>query len=350
MAEFVISVSLPPQRECFTMGAVSDPLITIVAFDGFQLLDVAGPLEVFTQAAQLGDPAARRYRTEVVASTATVRSSSSLVVAAQRVLGPVRAPIDTLIVAGGDDLAAALDDRQLIGWVQRAARRSRRVASVCTGAFLLAEAGLLEGRRATTHWVACEGLASLYPSTKVEYDPIFVRDGNVWTSAGVTAGMDLSLALVAEDHGPALALEVARRLVLFVQRSGGQSQWSAQLSAQAAARAPLRELQAWIADHLTDDLTIPALAARANMSTRHFARAFRAEVGMTPAAYVERVRLEAVRRELQSTAHPIDAVARRCGFQNAETLHRAFRRRMATSPAQYRRHFREWPTRQPHGS
>jgi transcriptional regulator GlxA family with amidase domain len=204
---------------------------------------------------------------------------------------------------------------------------------------VLAKAGLLDGRRATTHWRYCDDLQRRHPAVAVERDPIFVVDGPVRTSAGVTAGMDLALAFVEEDLGPRVALEVARWLVLFVKRPGGQAQFSAQLAAQSAERAPLRELQAWIADHLADDLSVPALAARACMSERNFARAFKAETGMTPAVYVEALRVERARLALESGFEPVDAVARRCGFGTVETLRRAFARRLGVSPGAYRDRF-----------
>jgi len=210
---------------------------------------------------------------------------------------------------------------------------------VCTGAYVLAAAGLLDGRRATTHWSWCDDLQSRHPAVTVERDPIFVVDGPVRTSAGVTAGMDLALALVEEDLGPRVALEVARWLVVFVKRPGGQAQFSVQLAGQSAERSPLRELQAWIADHIDADLSVPALAARACMSDRHFARAFKAETGMTPAVYVESLRVERARLALESGAAPIDAVAARCGFGTVETLRRAFARRLGVSPAAYRNRF-----------
>ena len=213
------------------------------------------------------------------------------------------------------------------------------MTSVCTGAFLLAEAGMLDGCRATTHWASCDELARRHPEVEVETDPIFVRDGNVITSAGVTAGMDLALSLVEEDLGREVALETARWLVLFLKRPGGQAQFSAQLAAQMADREPLRELQQWLPDNLGEDLSIPALARRACMSERNFARAFRAETGMTPAAYVEAARVERARRELETTDLPVDAVAARCGFGTVETMRRAFGRRMGVNPAAYRERF-----------
>jgi transcriptional regulator GlxA family with amidase domain len=214
------------------------------------------------------------------------------------------------------------------------------VASVCTGAFVLAKAGLLDGRRATTHWASCGDLAARYPAIQVERDPIFVRDGNVSTSAGVTAGMDLALALVEEDLGRRVALEAARWLVVFLQRPGGQAQFSAQLSAQAAGRAPLRELQSWIPDHLDEDLSVPALARRACMSDRNFARAFRRETGRTPGAYVEAARVERARIALETGDLPVETIAAQAGFGTVETMRRAFRRQVGVSPIEYRTRFR----------
>jgi len=211
---------------------------------------------------------------------------------------------------------------------------------VCTGAFLLVEAGLFGGRRATIYWVYCDRLAERYPDVEVDPEPIFVRDGDVYTSAGVTAGMDLALALVEEDRGRQSALDAARWLVMFVKRPGGQSQFSAQLSARPAEQRPLREVQEWIAGNLDADLTVSALARRANMSERSFARAFRRELGITPASYVTTVRLEAARIELESGAELVEGVARRTGFGTVETMRRAFNRRLGVSPADYRDRFR----------
>jgi transcriptional regulator GlxA family with amidase domain len=210
---------------------------------------------------------------------------------------------------------------------------------VCTGAFILGASGLLDGRRAVTHWASCDRLAERYPKATVDPGPIFVRDGDVWTSAGVTAGMDLALAMTEEDHGPDVSRAIARQLVMFVQRPGGQTQFSAQLAAQRPERAPLREVLDWIADHPDGDLSVSALAARAAMSERNFARVFRAETGRTPAAYVESARVEAARRLLETTATTLDSVARTCGFGTAETLHRSFKRTVQVTPGEYRRRF-----------
>jgi transcriptional regulator GlxA family with amidase domain len=310
--------------------------IAIVVFDRVQSLDVTGPLEVFTAASRLaGDDA---YRVELVGTSATTTSGLTL----GPLLAPaaLRGPLDTLLVAGGEGTREAEHDVDLVPWIARTAPRARRVASVCSGAFLLARAGLLDGRRATTHWAWCDALARRHPMVRVEPDPIFVRDGDVWTSAGVTAGMDLALALVEEDHGPELALAVARQLVLFVRRPGGQAQFSAQLAAQAADLAPLRELQGWIAEHPEADLSVAALASRAHMSPRNFARAFAREVGTTPAAYVEAVRVEQARARLEATGASLASVARACGFGSGETMRRAFHRRLGVAPAEYRTRFR----------
>jgi transcriptional regulator GlxA family with amidase domain len=280
------------------------------------------------------------YAIELVAAQKReISTSSGLHLRPDRSLAACRGPIDTLVVVGGEGVPGALADRTIVPWIKRAATRSRRVASVCNGAFLLAGAGLLDGHRATTHWAACEILRRRHPDIEVDEDAIFVKDGDVYTSAGVTAGMDLSLALVEEDLGRRTALEVARWLVLFLKRPGGQSQFSAQLSAQIAEREPLRDLQAWIADNLDADLSVPALAVRACMSPRNFARAFRREVGVTPAAYVEAARVEAARVALDGTREPIESIARRCGFGTAETMRRAFHRKVGVGPSSYRERF-----------
>ena len=306
--------------------------IIIVAFPGVQALDVAGPAEVFAQAGG--------YEVRVVAPALEPRpTGSGYAIVPELTLAGVAGPIDTLLVAGGEGTRSAVADEELVGWIAATAPRARRIASVCTGAFLLARAGLLDGRRATTHWAWCAELARRFPQVEVDPDPIFVADGHLRTSAGVTAGMDLALALVEEDLGPRAALAVARQLVLFVRRPGGQAQFSAGLAAQAAVRAPLRELQAWIADHLTDDLSVPALAGRAQMSERTFARAFRRETGSTPGDYVEALRVERARLLLETTRAQVDAVAAACGFGTVETLRRAFARRTGVSPSAYRSRF-----------
>jgi transcriptional regulator GlxA family with amidase domain len=310
--------------------------VVLVAFDDCQSLDLIGPNEVFSVASRLVEGS---YSVEIVAPARSFSSWSGLRMEAHGTIAGCRGAIDTLMVVGGDGVSAAERDERLIAFLRRAAARSRRVTSVCTGAFLLARAGLLDGREATTHWSSCSELAERYPSVAVQSDPIFVRSGNVSTSAGVTAGIDLALALVEEDLGPKAARDVARWLVLFLRRPGGQSQFSAALAGQRAEREPLRELQAWIVDHLDEDLSVSALATRAYMSPRNFARAFKREVGMTPAAYVEALRVERARALLEAAGENVEQVARRCGFGTVETMRRVFRRRLGVSPGDYRQRF-----------
>ncbi len=310
----------------------------VVAVEGCHSLDVLGPVEVFAQAA-LEVPGA--YRVDVVAPVGggMVTTENGVRLGAEPLPEPPPRH-DTLIVAGGAGARAAAADAAVVDWIVRAAAQAHRTISVCTGAYLLAAAGLLDGRRATTHWAHCDDLARSYARVRVEPDPVFVRDGDVWTSAGVTAGIDLALALVEDDLGPHVALAVARELVVFLKRPGGQSQFSRALSAQQAARPELRELQAWIAGHLDEELTVAALAGRALMSERTFARAFHREVGQTPASYVEALRVERARDLLQDGAPSLDAVAATVGFASAEVLRRAFHRRVGVSPAEYRDRFR----------
>jgi transcriptional regulator GlxA family with amidase domain len=320
--------------------AASEPRrIVILAFPGVQPLDVVGPAEVFAGADELA--AGDAYAVEVVAKEPEpiMTRSSGYGIAPKTTIARCRGPIDTLIVAGGFGVRRAEEDADLIRWIRSAARRSRRVASVCSGAFLLARAALLEGRTVTTHWARTAELAHNHPQLTVDPNPIFIRDGDVWTSAGVTSGMDLALAMVEEDLGREIAAEIARWLVLFLQRPGGQAQFSSHLSTQLAERRPLRELQSWIADNLDADLRVEALAERAAMSPRNFARFFRRETGMTPAAYVEVLRVERARQLLEDSADPVEPIARRCGFGTPETMRRAFARRVGVAPAAYRARF-----------
>jgi transcriptional regulator GlxA family with amidase domain len=308
------------------------PLVVLVAYPGITALDLVGPHEVLT--------ASGGYEVVVAAPEAgPLRTGRGPVLVADRRLRAIRRPIDTLIVTGGHGAFAAAADGKLVGDVARAAARSRRVASVCTGAFVLAAAGLLDGRRATTHWQACELLAARYPRVEVETEPIFVRDRDVWTSAGVTAGMDLALALVAEDLGRDVARATARQLVMYVQRPGGQAQFSAQLAAQTAERDSIRALQEWIAEHPDREHSVERLAARVAMSPRHFARVFRDETGCTPAAYVEIARLEVAQRLLETTNRTVEDVAGAAGFGTVETMRRVFARRLRVSPREYRARF-----------
>ncbi len=332
--------------------------VVMAAYPGAEMLDVVGPLEVFSVASRIlayrGDgavtaeaPGGPAYRVEVAAETAgPLRMESGLEIVASRSLKSLRGGIDTLIVPGGAGVEVAMRDARFVSWLVRTASGVRRVASVCTGARMLGAAGLLRGRRATTHWRFCDALAAENPDATVEPDAIYVRDGNVWTSAGITAGMDLALALVEEDHGRRLALATARMLVIFLKRPGGQSQFSAQLAAQMAEREPLRDLQAWILEHPHEDLRVETLARRAGMSPRNFARAFAKEVGMTPARFVEQARIGAARRRLEESGAGVDEIAAAAGFGTAETMRRAFLRGLATNPSAYRARFR---TEKEHG-
>jgi transcriptional regulator GlxA family with amidase domain len=314
-----------------------EPRVVIVTFPTAQILDVTGPLEVFSSASRF--LAGVRYVTEVASPRGGPVLASCGLEFASTALGAVRAPIDTLVVAGGQDMVAAAADEDLLWHVKRLAETARRVTSVCSGAFVLAAAGLLEGRRATTHWAECGLLEKGNPTVSVEPDSIYVHDGNVWTSAGVTAGIDLALALVADDHGRLAAAKVARQLVVYLRRSGGQAQFSALLAAQSADTEPMRDLLAWLLDHLTDDLSVAALARQIHLSERQFSRVFRAELGTTCALHVESVRLEAACRLLETTETSVEQVAQTCGFGTPETMNRTFRRRLNTSPGEHRRHF-----------
>lgn len=314
--------------------------VLILAFPRAQLLDVTGPLQVFASANEFARERglAVPYAPRIVAAQAgAVQTSSGATLLADS-LASVRRPTDTLIVAGGKGVYDASRDARLLGWLRRQAGKARRVASVCTGAFLLAEAGLLDGRRVVTHWRHCDELAGRYPQLRVEADPIFIRENNVWTSAGVTAGIDLALALLEEDLGREAALDVARDLVVFLKRPGGQAQFSALLSTQ---NAPERfgELHMWMAEHIAADLSVPALAHRAGMSERSFMRHYRAATGRTPARAVEQFRVEAAQRLLSETALPIKRIALRCGFGTEETMRRSFARMLSTTPQAYRERF-----------
>lgn len=313
--------------------------VLIVLFDGVQSLDVTGPLEVFA-GAETFRGGSYRIRTASLDGS-PVRSSSGLVLVPDQALADTAVP-HTLLVPGGS--GTRRPDARLTGWLRVHGPRAERLVSVCTGAALLAEAGLLDGRRATTHWAYCDSLARDHPAVTVDPDPIYVRDGNVSTSAGVTSGIDLALALVEEDLDRDTALTVARHLVVFLRRPGNQAQFSAQLAAQTARRGPLREVQHWISEHPGDDLSVESLAVRARLSPRHFARAFQAETGTTPGRYVERVRLEHARRLLEDTTDGIEEVSRACGYGTPEAMRRAFVKILGSAPAEYRRRFRPAPT------
>ncbi|WP_371574822.1 GlxA family transcriptional regulator [Streptomyces sp. NBC_01314] len=309
--------------------------VLVVLFDGVQSLDVTGPVEVFAGAEQ-HTPGTYRISTASLDGT-PVRTSSGLTLVPDHSLATAPAP-HTLLVPGGHGTRSPAPE--VVAWLREHGPRAERLVSVCTGAILLAEAGVLDGRRVTTHWAYCDTLARRHPAIEVDPDPIFVRDGHVATSAGVTSGIDLALALVEEDIGREAALAIARHLVVFLRRPGNQAQFSAQLAAQTAQREPLREVQQWITEHPGDDLSVEHLAARARLSPRHFARAFLAETGMAPGRYVDRVRLEHARRLLEDTADGVEEISRTCGYGTSEAMRRAFVKTLATSPAEYRRRFR----------
>jgi len=314
--------------------------IVIVVFDGFTLLDMAGPCDVFRAASLLGaQPGYRLVIASPDGRPALSNSGVEIGVDAPVDLVSRRSGIDTMLVVGGAGVGRVAADPRALAGLRRLSARSRRTTSVCTGALALAAAGLLDGHRATTHWSACGRLATERPEVSVQPDQIYVHDRDRWTSAGVTAGIDLSLALVEEDYGSELAHAAAGWLVVFVRRPGGQSQFSVQMQSQPARTPAIVELQRWLPDNLGEDLSVEILAERCGMSPRHFARVFRSEVGATPASLVESLRVEAAKRLLESSDLVVGTIAARVGFRRGETLHRAFQRRVGTTPNSYRQHF-----------
>jgi transcriptional regulator GlxA family with amidase domain len=311
--------------------------VVIVGFPGVQALDVVGPHEVFSGASLL-----TRGGYDVVMASIdgqAVTTATGLAFASTPLPDP-RDPVDTVVLPGGGGVHGARSDAELVGWIKTISRTARRVVTVCTGAFLAAEAGLLDGRRATTHWAFAERLAAEFPTIDVDPDPIFVRSSEtVWTAAGVTAGIDLALSLVEDDHGTEVAQTVARWLVLYLRRPGGQTQFAAPVWMPRAKRTSVREVQETIEAEPGGAHSIDDLARRAAMSPRHFTRVFTDEVGEAPGQYVERVRTEAARRQLQETGDTVVAIAARCGFGTAETMRRNFIRRVGISPDQYRKAF-----------
>ncbi|WP_404870507.1 GlxA family transcriptional regulator [Kitasatospora griseola] len=318
--------------------------VVIVAFPGIEVLDVTGPAEVFSVASRVGGGDRPGYLVRVATvDGGPVTTSSGVRLMADLAFDEVADPVDTLLVSGAIELVDGevrpVIDHDVTEWLRGAAPRAGRTGSICAGAHLLAAAGLLEGRPATTHWLTADRLAAEYPGVRVDPDPIFIRDGRLWTCAGITSGMDMALAMVAEDHGQDLALMTARTMVMYVKRSGGQSQFSVPLSVRTASDDRVDELRRWIAEHLTEDLSLEALAARLHVSTRHFTRLFHRRTAMTPGAYVEAARLEAARRLLEDSDFSLPEVAAASGLGSVETLHRVFRRRLGTTPAEYRRRF-----------
>ena len=319
--------------------------VAIIAVPPARMLDVVGPAEVFTDANKLcGDGSA--YEVEIIsaAEDRSVPTQIGVPILAQRTYRELREPLDTLLVGGGEwppDKRHSLD---FLTWLRAQSTKVRRLGSVCTGALVLADAGLLNGRSATTHWNWCDQLIQKHPLVKVDANPIYIRDKNIYTSAGVTAGIDLALALVEEDLGAAVAHQIARMMVVFLRRTGGQSQFSATLAAQACESQPLRDLLAWMTDNVRQDMSVASLARRASMSPRNFARLFTQDVGETPARHVENLRLEVARRQLETTSWSLEQVANASGLRSAEILRRTFVRRLGVTPGQYRACFRQIST------
>jgi transcriptional regulator GlxA family with amidase domain len=330
LAEMPIEPQFPPKPR----------RVEFLAFPDVQLLDVTGPFQVLASANTLARDAGQTmpYELKVVSAVPDpIVSSAGLTLLADPLPAPGQ-PIDTLIVAGGAGVGMASRDSALLDWVGHRASTARRVSSVCSGAFILAAAGLLDGRRATTHWSRCAELAAAFPAVRVEHDPIYINDGNVWTSAGVTAGIDMALALLEADLGRPIATAVARHLVVFAKRPGGQAQFSAGL-ALAGSDATFDRLHEWMRRNLRGNLAVPALAGQAGMSERSFLRHYRQVIGVTPARAVERVRVEAARQALGETNLPVKRIARDCGFGSEETMRRSFMRVLSVPPHAYRERF-----------
>lgn len=304
------------------------------------MLNVAGPMDVFFEANnQIGD--APKYVVDIVGLNAEpVQALNGTRFIPNETIHTALGKYDTILVAGSPGIRAYEENEELIRWLVDRSRHARRVGAICTGAFLLAHAGLLDGRRATTHWNSAARMSRMFPSIKVDPSPIFVKDGSVYTTAGVTASMDLALALVEEDHGRNVALRIAKELILFVKRGGGQSQFSTHLAAQISECGPVRDAQEWIINHVDKNLSAPILAVKAGMSVRNFARLFKRETQMTPGDYVEAIRVEAARRILEEGNVSLKMVAGKCGFSDHSGLRRAFMRRLQVTPTEYRQTFR----------
>jgi transcriptional regulator GlxA family with amidase domain len=299
-----------------------------------QILDVAGPLEVFASAPEyeviLGSPD----------GSDVLRTNRGFSLTGAVPLNELSGPIDTLLIVGGPGAESGIYDDSYLAWIADAAKRSRRLASICTGAFLLAAAGLLDGKQVVTHWDFCDRLAREFPAVLVKPDPIYLRDGSIYTSAGITAGIDLALALVEEDHGHKVALEVARRLVMFLVRPGGQAQYSHMLSRQAVTSQPLRELQVWMLEHLRENLGVEQLAERIGISPRHFTRVCLRETKMNPGQFVDRMRVEAAQQMIDSSTMGLKEIADACGFRSADSMRRTFLRVIGVTPGEYTNRFK----------
>ncbi len=320
-------------------------LVVFIAGDDTQVLDLAGPVEVFARCTRIHaaeeSSSAPPYRVKVLSlrKRGVITTTAGLTIQVEGAYSELRETPDTLLVVGGARMEDLAFDREFVPWLRRQSKGVRRIGAVCTGAFALAQAGLLDGKRATTHWAWARRLAEMFPNVIVDPDPIHTRDHGIYTSGGVTAGMDLALAMVEEDYGPELSLRVARELVLFLRRPGSQSQFSAPLADQLSDREPIRELQQWLPGHLKERLTIPQLANRAGMSPRNFARVFTRDVGMTPGEYVDRLRLELASVRLSQSTHGLARIAAECGYGSPEVLRRTMRRVLNVTPRAYRARF-----------
>ncbi|WP_233856572.1 GlxA family transcriptional regulator [Paraburkholderia sp. HD33-4] len=318
------------------------PTVAIAIFPGVQALDVAGPVDVFSEANRFVAPA-QHYEVKLLAADpAPLRASNGMTLVADATFEQARDPFDLALVAGGPALPHdEVPDARLLEWLANLATRCARYGSICTGAFALGYAGLLDERHVTTHWQHAAQLAAQFPRARVDFDRIYLRDGPLVTSAGVTAGIDLSLALVAEDHGPHTALAVAKRLVVFAQRQGGQSQFSPYLTAPADDTSAAAKVQAHVMARIHDSFTVKQLADVAGMSARNFARVFVQETGVTPHEFVERARVDAARKLLESSAAALKTIAYDCGFGTADRMRIVFAKRLGVTPMQYRERFRQ---------
>ncbi len=319
--------------------------VAVLIYKDAQVLDFAGPIEIFEsaskEAATIFGREAPCYELSLLAEKkGPVSTSCGMKVHADVSFIDFDQPIDTVLISGGDGTPHALQNPKLMDAVKRLSQRAERITSVCSGSFFLAKAGFLDGKRATTHWAACNGFAKRYPQVQLEPDAIYVRDGNIWTSAGVTTGIDMALAMVAEDWGDDIALEIARQKVMYMVRPGGQSQFSTHLMAQRAQDPAIRKVTQWIVEHIDRPLTVPELARKSSLSERTFARRFSEELGLPPGKFIEHARLDAARHALERTRDPIDRVAFKSGFGSAERMRRVFHRHLSVSPQDYRERFR----------
>ncbi|MBS0661477.1 MAG: GlxA family transcriptional regulator [Verrucomicrobia bacterium] len=317
------------------------PRIGFLGFDGVVALDLVGPMDVFAFAGEAAAPPGEKSAYELLVVSAKGRPftcESGLVMQAHCALAEAE-PLDTLIIPGGCGLREAALMKVVAPWLKAGATRVRRIASICTGIYAMAEAGLLDGRRVATHWRFAADVARRYPKVKVDPEPLFIKDGSFYSSAGVTAGIDLSLALIEEDLGPGVALAAARDMVVYIKREGTQAQFSAPLKFQTDASGRFADLAAWIVRHLEADLSVERLAERACVSPRHFARLFKQAMGRTPASYIEDLRLDEARQRLASGNAKIEAIATSIGYGSADAFRRAFERRFQLSPATYRQRF-----------